>query len=158
MVGRGQLSLVNVLKCGEKMLDPMTREERGKQMALVRSKNTKPEVKVKKIFWSLGYRYKLSNVLSLPGKPDLVFKARKKVVFVHGCFWHRHENCVNTRTPKSNIDFWTRKFDQNVASDQRVYAELRQTGWRFLIIWECSLKKRHRAALIAEIKEFMDNK
>jgi DNA mismatch endonuclease (patch repair protein) len=156
----GSFCLMNILPIKyvvKQMGDPMTKAERSKQMSLVKAKNTKPEIEVKKIFWNLGYRYKLSKDLPLPGKPDIVFKAREKVVFVHGCFWHRHEDCVNTRTPKSNTEFWIRKFAQNVENDSRVYDELRNMGWRFLVIWECSLKKRNRVALIAKIKAFMDN-
>ena len=138
----------------------MTPIERSKQMSLVKAKNTKPEIEIKKIFWSLGYRYKLTNVNSLPGKPDIVFKQRKKVVFVHGCFWHRHECCHNNRThrtPKSNTDFWLKKFEQNVKNDQYVYDELTRIGWRYMIVWECMLKKRDRGMLLKIIDEFMSD-
>lgn len=137
------------------MADPMTPTERSKQMSLVKAKNTKPEIEVKKIFWSLGYRYKLTNVSGLPGKPDIVFKQRKKAIFVHGCFWHRHEGCPNNRIPKSNIDFWLKKFEQNIKNDEYVYNLLTQMGWRHMIIWECMLKKRDREKLLKSIDEFM---
>ena len=133
----------------------MTPAERSKQMSLVKAKNTKLEIEIKKIFWSLGYRYKLTNVGGLPGKPDIVFKRRKKVVFVHGCFWHRHECCRNNRTPKSNTDFWLKKFEQNVKNDQYVYDALTRMGWRYMIIWECMLKKCDREKLLKRIDEFM---
>ena len=133
----------------------MAPAERSKQMSLVKAKNTKLEIEVKKIFWSLGYRYKLTNVSSLPGKPDIAFKRRKKAVFVHGCFWHRHEYCNNNRTPKSNTDFWLKKFEQNVKNDKYVYDALIRMGWRYMIIWECMLKKRDREELLKRINEFM---
>ena len=131
------------------MADNMTKEERGKQMSLVKNKNTKPELELKHLFWTLGYHYRYSNWNKLPGKPDLVFLKRKKVVFLHGCFWHRHPGCPNTRLPKS-------KLLKNVLHDEQVYAELEQLGWRYLIIWECEMKKSNRASLEERIHVFMD--
>ena len=114
------------------MSDNMTREERSKQMALVKN-------------WS-----------KLPGKPDLVFVKRKKVVFLHGCFWHRHPGCSNTRLPKSNVEFWEKKLSQNVFHDREVYKQLTQLGWEYLIIWECEMKKSNRTSLEKRIHLFMD--
>ena len=136
------------------MSDNMTREERSKQMALV--KNTKPEVELKHLFWKLGYHYRYSNWSKLPGKPDLVFVKRKKVVFLHGCFWHRHPGCSNTRLPKSNVEFWEKKLSQNVFHDREVYKQLTQLGWEYLIIWECEMKKSNRTSLEKRIHLFMD--
>lgn len=139
------------------MADPMTPEERSHQMSLVKNKNTKPEVELKHLFWKLGFHYRYSNWAKLPGKPDLVFIKRKKVVFLHGCFWHRHEGCPNARTPKSNVEFWTTKLDKNALRDQEVYSELTRLGWRFMIIWECEMKKSNRDSLVKRIIEFMNN-
>ena len=138
------------------MSDNMTREERSKQMALVKNKNTKPEVELKHLFWKLGYHYRYSNWSKLPGKPDLVFLKRKKVVFLHGCFWHRHPGCSNTRLPKSNVEFWEKKLSQNVFHDREVYKQLTQLGWEYLIIWECEMKKSNRTSLEKRIHLFMD--
>ena len=138
------------------MSDNMTREERSKQMALVKNKNTKPEVELKHLFWKLGYHYRYSNWSKLPGKPDLVFVKRKKVVFLHGCFWHRHPGCSNTRLPKSNVEFWEKKLYQNVFHDREVYKQLTQLGWEYLIIWECEMKKSNRTSLEKRIHLFMD--
>lgn len=138
------------------MSDNMTREERSKQMALVKNKNTKPEVELKHLFWKLGYHYRYSNWSKLPGKPDLVFVKRKKVVFLHGCFWHRHPGCSNTRLPKSNVEFWEKKLSQNVFHDREVYKQLTQLGWECLIIWECEMKKSNRTSLEKRIHLFMD--
>ena len=138
------------------MSDNMTREERSKQMALVKNKNTKPEVELKHLFWKLGYHYRYSNWSKLPGKPDLVFVKRKKVVFLHGCFWHRHPGCSNTRLPKSNVEFWEKKLSQNVFHDREVYKQLTQLGWEYLIICECEMKKSNRTSLEKRIHLFMD--
>lgn len=141
---------------GDSVADNMTKEERGKQMALVKNKNTKPEVELKHLFWNLGYHYRHANWNKLPGKPDLVFVKRKKAVFLHGCFWHRHPGCPNTRLPKSNIEFWENKLSKNVLHDELVYAELQKLGWSYLIIWECEMKKSNRALLENRIHLFMD--
>jgi DNA mismatch endonuclease (patch repair protein) len=110
-------------------------------MSLVRAKNTKPEMKVRRLVHSLGFRYVLHRG-ELPGHPDLVFPAKKKVIFVHGCFWHRHDilTCKLTRTPKSNVEFWTRKFEENKKRDRQNQVELLAKGWKLMVIWECELK------------------
>ena len=120
-------------------MDNITPERRSEIMSLVRSRNTKPEMIVRKLVYGLGYRYRI-HAKNLPGKPDLVFKGRKKAIFVHGCFWHRHEGCPNTRTPKSRIDFWEEKFRKNQERDQLHYKKLSEAGWKYLIIWECQVK------------------
>jgi len=116
----------------------VTKKRRSEIMGRVGSKNTKPEIAIRKILSSMGYRYRLHRK-DLPGKPDIAFMGKKKVVFINGCFWHRHPGCPNTRTPKSRIDYWTRKFDQNVARDKKNIAELKDLGWDTLIIWECEI-------------------
>ena len=122
------------------MADNMTREERGKQMALIHNKNTKPELELKHLFWHLGYHYRYSNWKQLPGKPDLVFVGRKKVVFLHGCFWHRH-NCKLATMPKTHAAFWKRKFEQNIKNDLANHKKLRNLGWHVIILWECEIKE-----------------
>lgn len=118
-------------------------------MARVRSSDTRPERRVRAAFWAEGLRYRL-NDKRLPGKPDLAFPSRRIVVFVHGCFWHRHPGCPNTRTPKSRIEFWEAKFAENTARDARVEAESRELGLRVIVIWECETRDPVRLAEIAE--------
>ncbi len=105
-------------------------------MARVGQKNTKPELIVRKLLHGLGYRYRLHR-RNLPGTPDICFPSRKKVIFVHGCFWHRHEGCRRTTTPKTRTDFWEEKFRQNVARDRRKIDDLQKLGWNALVVWEC---------------------
>ena len=105
-------------------------------MAKVRSKDTAPELHVRRIAHALGYRFRLHR-RDLPGSPDLVFPGRKAVIFVHGCYWHRHEGCRRTTTPKTRAEFWQAKFDANVRRDARDIARLEQQGWRTMVVWEC---------------------
>jgi DNA mismatch endonuclease, patch repair protein len=121
------------------VVDSLTPEERSEIMARVRSKNSRPEVAVRKIVFALGYRYRL-HTRALPGCPDLVFRRRGKVIFVHGCFWHRHANCALARLPKSRIDFWTAKLEGNRNRDKRNKRALVREGWKVLTIWECQLR------------------
>lgn len=119
-------------------MDTLTAEERSQRMARIRNKGTKPELAIRKLVFSLGYRYRLNQV-NLPGKPDLVFAGRKKVIFIHGCFWHRHESCKNARWPKSKLEFWKPKLEGNFQRDKRNLSELSKMGWSSLVIWECEL-------------------
>lgn len=136
------------------MADNLTVQERSEIMKRVVSKGTRPELTIRKIVWGLGYRYRL-NVNGIPGKPDIAFKSRKKAIFVNGCFWHRHPGCALTRTPKSNTEFWTKKFATTIKTDQRNYEELTRMGWRYLIIWECEIKKSNLKCLTQKIDQFM---
>jgi DNA mismatch endonuclease (patch repair protein) len=120
--------------------DPLTRLERSRQMGLVKCKDTRPEIAVRKMLWALGYRYRL-HPNDVPGRPDIVFKALRKAIFVHGCFWHRHAGCLRTRTPKTRVRFWSKKFEENVARDKSTRARLARSGWRVLVIWECMSEK-----------------
>lgn len=122
------------------MADTLTHEERSKRMALVRSKDTEPEMVVRRLVYGLGYRYRLHD-RSLPGTPDLVFRKRKKVIFIHGCFWHRHSaaTCKLARLPKSRLDFWVPKLERNHRRDERALRSLRRAGWKTLTIWECQI-------------------
>ncbi|MGI8403779.1 MAG: very short patch repair endonuclease [Thermomicrobiales bacterium] len=122
----------------------MDREEtarRSAQMSRIRSKDTKPELFVRGVVHGMGYRYRLHR-RDLPGSPDLVFPTRRKVIFVHGCFWHRHPDpsCPLTRTPKSRLEFWLPKFDANQRRDTEKQLQLRELGWEILILWECQLR------------------
>lgn len=117
-------------------MDIVTREQRSRMMSGIRGKNTGPELAVRKTAHALGYRFRLHRK-DLPGSPDLVFPRKNTVVFVHGCYWHRHEGCRHCYTPKSNIEFWAAKFKKNIARDERVREELEQRGWRVVTLWEC---------------------
>ena len=123
--------------------DTLSPEERSARMALVRSRDTKPEWRVRRFLHAQGFRYRLHRRVA-GARPDLVFASRRTVVFVHGCMWHRHPDpvCPLTRTPKSRVDFWEHKFAGNVARDQRQVAALEAAGWRVLVIWECQTARQ----------------
>jgi DNA mismatch endonuclease, patch repair protein len=125
-------------------------------MARVRGKNTGPELAVRRLIHGMGYRFRLHRK-DLPGKPDLVFSGRRKVIFVHGCFWHRHPDpaCKLARLPKSRQDFWRAKLDNNRERDLRQEVALRADGWGVLTIWECQL--RDKASLTNEIRTFLSS-
>ena len=109
---------------------------RSANMASVRSRDTKPELVVRRLLHCLGYRYRLHR-RDLPGTPDVCFPARKKAIFVHGCFWHRHEGCIRTTTPKTRTSFWEAKFDRNVVRDRAILTSLGGLGWKVMVVWEC---------------------
>jgi DNA mismatch endonuclease, patch repair protein len=137
------------------MGDTLTKEERSIRMSLIRGKGTGPEMTVRRIVHGLGYRYRLHG-RKLPGKPDLVFGKRKKVVFVHGCFWHRHSdsNCKLARVPKTRLDFWIPKLNGNRDRDVRNRRLLEADGWGILVIWECELVDKN--ALSLKIEAFLN--
>jgi DNA mismatch endonuclease (patch repair protein) len=135
-------------------MDRATSAERSAQMSLVKSKNTGPELVVRKLAHSLGYRYRLHGA-RLPGKPDLVFAKRKKVVFVHGCFWHRHVGCRRATTPATNLDYWLPKFERTVERDQQNIDGLSSLGWSSLVVWECELK--NTGDLADKLRAFLDS-
>lgn len=122
------------------MADTLKPEERSKRMALIRGHDTKPEMVVRKIVHSMGFRYRL-HVKDLPGKPDLVFPKLRKVILIHGCFWHRHRkpSCKLARLPKTKLSFWEAKLEGNRLRDQKIKRKLRADGWRVLEVWECEL-------------------
>jgi DNA mismatch endonuclease (patch repair protein) len=132
-------------------MDTLTPEQRSAQMAKVRSRNTKPEMLVRCLVHRMGYRYRLHR-RDLPGKPDLVFGPKKKVIFVHGCFWHGHD-CSLGRIPKSRVDFWEAKIRSNRSRDESQLARLEESGWKSLVIWECQLKKAEEIEI--KIREFL---
>lgn len=122
------------------MADNHTKEIRSMNMSNIRSKNTKPEEIVRKYLFSKGLRYR-KNVRKLPGCPDIVLKKYKVVIFVNGCFWHKHD-CGRFVWPSSNVEYWSKKINRNVERDAQNIALLTEQGWRVLIIWECQLKKK----------------
>jgi DNA mismatch endonuclease (patch repair protein) len=134
-------------------MDNLSPEARSRQMSLVKAKNTRPEMAVRRLVFAMGYRYRLHDA-RLPGTPDLVFARRGKVLFVHGCFWHRHENCDLARLPKSRLDFWLPKLEGNRARDRVNQRLLRKSGWRVLVVWECEL--RNLAKLSRKIRRFLE--
>jgi DNA mismatch endonuclease (patch repair protein) len=121
-------------------MDTLTKAERSERMARIRSKNTKPELRVRRLVHSLGYRFRLHR-RDLPGSPDLVFPARRKVVFVHGCFWHGHDGCKVANRPKSRRSFWDAKFRRNRLHDARNRASLVKEGWAVFTVWECETRE-----------------
>jgi DNA mismatch endonuclease, patch repair protein len=129
-----------------------TSPERSAQMARVRGRDTKPEMRVRRALHAAGLRYRL-HAKGLPGRPDLIFPSRRAVVFVHGCFWHRHPDpaCKLARLPKSKLDFWLPKLEGNRARDERVRAQLEGLGWRVVEVWECQTKHEELRALARRI-------
>lgn len=125
------------------------------QMSLVRQKNTSPELAVRKLIFSLGYRYRL-NKRGLPGTPDLVFSGRRKVIFVHGCFWHHHAGCKLATVPKTRTEFWQAKFEANRTRDNNAITALYKQGWEVLVIWQCEIK--YAKTLEERIRVFLDNR
>ena len=116
-------------------------EQRSRNMSAIKSKNTKPEIKVRKILHSMGYRFRLHRK-DLPGSPDIVLPKYKTVIFVHGCFWHRHENCKYASTPKTRQEFWEAKFRENINRDKLNQENLSSKGWKIIIVWECEIKDK----------------
>ena len=108
-------------------------------MSAIKSKNTKPEIKVRKLLHSMGYRFRLHSK-DLPGSPDIVLPNYKTVIFVHGCFWHRHENCKYASTPKTRKEFWNKKFTENKKRDSEIQEKIKILDWRSVVIWECETK------------------
>lgn len=133
------------------MADKISKEARSRNMSLIQSKDTKPEMLVRKYLFNRGLRYRLHDK-RLPGKPDLIFPKYKTAVFVNGCFWHRH-GCKYTTTPKTNTDFWLAKFQKNVNRDIRNYEELEKSGWNVIVVWECDIKKDRREESLSELYE-----
>jgi DNA mismatch endonuclease (patch repair protein) len=109
-------------------------------MSRIRGGNTKPELTVRSLLHRAGYRFRLHSK-NLPGRPDIVLPKYATIIFVHGCFWHRHKNCKNSTTPATRPDFWRRKFEGNIRRDERNRRALRATGWRVITVWECEVEK-----------------
>lgn len=119
-------------------MDTIDKAQRSWVMSRVRSKDTAPELALRRVVYGMGYRYRLHGT-KLPGRPDLVFAGRRKVVFVHGCFWHGHPRCKNARMPKSRLDFCLPKLEGNRKRDRRKLKALHEMGWRATVVWECQL-------------------
>jgi len=136
------------------MPDTVSKSERSRIMATVKSKDTTPELLVRRLVHSLGYRYRL-HVRSLPGTPDLVFPRLRKIINVNGCFWHMH-GCPRCRVPSSRRDYWIAKMRRNAARDKRTERELRQSGWHVMVIWECQIGLLGEDRLRAKIIAFLD--
>ncbi len=132
------------------MADVHSPEIRSYNMSRIRGKDTKPEEKVRKYLFSRGFRYR-KNDARLPGKPDIVLPKYKTVVFVNGCFWHKHEGCRYFVWPKNNAEFWKSKIEKNVERDLRVQKELRSLGWKVLTVWECELKSARFEETMAQV-------
>lgn len=122
------------------MVDKLTKEKRSWNMGRVRSQDTKPELLVRSMLQRHGYRFRLHKK-DLPGKPDIVLARYNTVVFVHGCFWHRHKNCSDATIPKTNTAFWQNKLSKNVERDKKTQKALRRFGWQVIVIWECETTK-----------------
>jgi DNA mismatch endonuclease (patch repair protein) len=131
------------------MADFLSPAERSERMSRIRGKDSQPELALRRVLHRLGLRYRL-HVPNMPGKPDLVFPRHKAVVFVHGCFWHRHAGCNIATIPKTNTPFWLEKFEKNVSRDARNAASLRDAGWRVFVVWECELASDAKAKAAGE--------
>jgi DNA mismatch endonuclease, patch repair protein len=132
--------------------DKLSPERRSENMRRIKSKGTKPEMAVRSLVHRLGYRYRL-HAKDLPGKPDLVFRKRRKVIFVHGCFWHGHAVCRDGKAPSSRQDYWRPKLERNRQRDAANQTALEAAGWHVLVIWEC--ETRDTEQLAARITEFL---
>ncbi len=120
-------------------MDRLSQRQRSSLMGRVKGRDTRPEMIVRRLVWAMGRRYRL-HVADLPGKPDLVFASTKQVIFVNGCYWHRHACRKGKSLPSTRVDFWAKKFDQNQRNDVSVRRLLREAGWSILDLWECELK------------------
>jgi DNA mismatch endonuclease (patch repair protein) len=136
------------------MTDRFDRAKRSEIMSHIKGKDTRPERSVRSLLHRMGYRFRL-HVGALPGKPDVVLPRHKKVIFVHGCFWHGHTNCKRAARPQSNTGFWNRKIESNIARDRRNRKALWLNGWDVLVVWQCQTKDL--ASLKERLAEFMGN-
>ena len=142
------------------MADIVSPQQRSRNMSAIRSKDTKPEVYLRKLLFAKGYRYR-KNAGNVYGHPDLWLAKYKAAVFVNGCYWHRHEGCRLAYNPKSNVEFWQKKFDANIARDKKVREELAASGYRQLIVWECTVRvmmkdDEFRDQVLKDIETFFD--
>lgn len=135
------------------MADVFTKKKRSQIMASVHSKNTTPERIVRSTLHRLGYRFSIASN-KLPGKPDIILRRFRKVIFVHGCFWHQHKGCNASERPISNSEYWNNKLDRNVLRDRKNISLLKKNGWDVIIIWECQIRKN--SALVKKLSKFME--
>ena len=143
------------------MADIVSKEQRSKNMSALRSRDTKPEVYLRKLLFAEGYRYRIAEK-SVPGHPDIFLRKYNTAVFVHGCFWHRHQGCKYAYNPKSRVDFWQKKFDDNVKRDAAVKDELRKQNIKCLIVWECTIKQMQnidsmKSRIVTSIRVFLSS-
>ncbi len=142
------------------MADIVSPDRRSKNMSAIRSKDTKPEIYLRKLLFAEGYRYRIAEK-SIPGHPDMFLRKYNTAIFVHGCFWHRHQGCKYAYTPKSRVEFWQKKFDDNVRRDVVVRTALQENSIKCLIVWECVIKKAKDQAvkdfLLTEIVQFLSS-
>jgi len=131
-------------------MDVVDRATRSRMMSGIRGKNTKPELAVRSFLHRAGLRFRLHA--KLPGRPDLVLRKHRTAVFVHGCFWHRHQGCVYATTPASNVEYWQARFADNVQRDVRVQQKLEDAGWRVEVVWSCKLSESELAKSACRIK------
>ena len=136
------------------MADTVDKATRSRMMAGIRGKDTKPEKAIRSALHSAGFRYRI-HAAGLPGKPDIVLPKYKAVIFVHGCFWHRHLDCWWSTTPSSNAAFWVKKFALNAARDNRNVLDLKNLGWRVAIVWECTLRIQTQTEAVAAIAKWL---
>jgi DNA mismatch endonuclease, patch repair protein len=134
------------------MTDVFTKSKRSEVMSRIKGRNTKPELAVRSLLHRMGYRFRLHRA-DLPGKPDIVLARYKSVIFVHGCFWHRHKDCRFAYTPKSRTEFWLKKLESNVIRDIQVKSDLELLGWQVITVWECEL--RDPAQLSRQLDDFL---
>lgn len=136
------------------MVDGFTKEQRSACMRAVGSKDTTPEMRVRRLAHSMGYRYVL-HAANLPGKPDLVFVSRRKIIFVHGCFWHKHSCTHGSISPSTNCDYWIAKREKNSRRDKQHTKALRKDGWKVLVLWECQTK--NPGTLLRKLEAFLNH-
>lgn len=134
-------------------MDSMTPEQRSRLMSRIRAKDTKPELAVRSLIHRMGYRFRLHD-RKLPGTPDIVFASRRKVILVHGCFWHGHA-CQKGRRPQTRADYWNEKIDNNRKRDRRCRSQLKRLGWSSLVVWECEIRRTE--ALIEKLSNFLES-
>lgn len=134
-------------------MDKISPERRSTNMRNIRSKNTAPELVLRRLLYKLGYRYRLHG-RHLPGRPDIVFSGRRKIIYVHGCFWHQHSGCREGRLPSSRLEYWEPKLQRNRARDASNQTRLEADGWEVLVVWECQTKKT--GLLIEMLKHFLE--
>ena len=134
------------------MADSLPPVQRSANMRRVKGQNTRPELTVRRVLTAMGYRYRL-HAKDLPGTPDIVFRGRRKAIQVHGCFWHQHPGCTRATVPEANATFWAAKLQRNVNRDAAQMAELKASGWRVLIVWECEI--RNAGKLSSRLRRFI---
>jgi DNA mismatch endonuclease, patch repair protein len=135
-------------------MDVFNVEQRSAVMRSVKSKDTTPEIKVRRLLYRAGYRYRIHRA-NLPGKPDIVFVSRRAAIFIHGCFWHQHPGCPHAARPSSNNDYWTKKLNRNVERDKTHMEALQELGWRVLTVWECEIRS---SDILTTVKRFLESR